>query len=797
MKKLITIILFIGTVISGFGQLFTGTVYDEQLQEPVTNALVRIEGTSVYSYTNANGEFTFTYSQIINAAQQGEIPYLQLDNKLIRYNFSQPAHLRIFNLLGKEMMGASGNEIEINLQFLHPGIYLMIVDQENASTVLKFLNTKNEIQTNTLAFYQRQNFNLEIEKDHYETGYFTLQKNKEANFSLKQSDATNNDYLTFINNLDDFHSIEAKPLIPYFGEVTSVKFIYEINSGIIYYINTKLHRAHSYFAMDVLNYSKNNDWFNHEQYSNNPNRIYYPGTIDYFSATDKYVLQFFASDDISCTEIEMVYEKIRETSFFDKELYFYANTIRTQSCVNLPLITSDEIYSGQNYQCLNPQEAYGYLKKVEFDKIEEYSPGRHDIIVLNGIPVDVPVVAGIITTEFQTPLSHINVLSINRKTPNMALKDGWDNDQLNSLMDQLIYLHTDFENFEIRKATIEEAETFWASREPQSPNVLQPNITYKELIDAENLSVTDVNLVGGKAANFGELLNITTSEGPVPVPEGAFAIPFYYYQQHIQQNGLDSLLISMLANSEFKTNVATRREMLLDLQNKIIHAPIDPELVQTVEEKMSANGTSRCRFRSSTNAEDIEGFNGAGLYDSKTGILYDEDEPVENAIREVWASLWNFKAFEEREYFLINQTTVAMGILVHRSFPNEAANGVLITKNIYRDGLACYTINSQFDEISIVNPEGNWVPEQVLYYTFSSAQNNPIDYISFSNVPWYKGQTVLTAEEYHLLYKYCHDIQYHYSQLGINHALDIEFKVDRTESGERKIYIKQCRVFND
>ena len=42
--------------------------------------------------------------------------------------------------------------------------------------------------------------------------------------------------------------------------------------------------------------------------------------------------------------------------------------------------------------------------------------------MLDAVPNDISIVAGQITAEFQTPLAHINVLSVNRGTPNMALR---------------------------------------------------------------------------------------------------------------------------------------------------------------------------------------------------------------------------------------------------------------------------------------------------------------------------------------------------------------------------------------
>ena len=78
------------------------------------------------------------------------------------------------------------------------------------------------------------------------------------------------------------------------------------------------------------------------------------------------------------------------------------------------------------------------------------------------------------------------------------------------------------------------------------------------------------------------------------------------------------------------------------------------------------------RYRSSTNNEDLPGFNGAGLYDSKT---QNPDETVEDGIdkslKGVFASLWTFRAFTERDFHRIDHTVAAMGVLVHPNYSNE------------------------------------------------------------------------------------------------------------------------------
>ena len=60
-------------------------------------------------------------------------------------------------------------------------------------------------------------------------------------------------------------------------------------------------------------------------------------------------------------------------------------------------------------------------------------------------------------------------------------------------------------------------------------------------------------------------------------------------------------------------------------------------------------GNIRVRFRSSSNTEDLPGFNGAGLYTSISGQIENEERAIDDAIRTVWASLYLQRAYDERD----------------------------------------------------------------------------------------------------------------------------------------------------
>jgi phosphoenolpyruvate synthase/pyruvate phosphate dikinase len=80
------------------------------------------------------------------------------------------------------------------------------------------------------------------------------------------------------------------------------------------------------------------------------------------------------------------------------------------------------------------------------------------------------------------------------------------------------------------------------------------------------------------------------------------------------------------------------------------------------------------RVRSSTNNEDLPGFSGAGLYTSKT--QYPDEGHISKSIKQVYASMWNFRAYEERDFYRVDHFMAAMGVLCHPSFQNEQSNGV-------------------------------------------------------------------------------------------------------------------------
>ncbi len=777
------------------GHTYSGYLFDALTNAPLNQAEIRIPGTEIVIYTNSQGYFELSpelVNPLIDSRAKAVFCY---ENNELKWTSAFPITVSLFDIKGKNCGGYnSGTAVNGSYKFpvTSSGIFFLRLSSARSEKTIKIQIIENRpfFNLNDLGF--EESLQISISRSGYETRTFFL-KNASLNFYyLNPVKRQLQNYLNSIPDSVTFGEYEGKPLNNTYNGVTSIKFLYDIKTGAIFYINSKAFQYHYEFATNVTGYNKPLYNFNIQQYTNNPQRIYILGAVNHYLSSGIYTMEFFGGDELECNQIKTVYDKISHTCFFGNELKFYANTTFWESCSSVSQVKSEELFRGQDYQALNTGLAFGYLKKVNVKDVSDTYLGRHDIALINGIPNDIPVVAGIITTEFQTPLSHINILSRNRKTPNMALRSGWNSEDLNFFTGKLVRLEVSSSKYTIREASFTEAQNYWKSHEPSIPVKLNIDTITKGIVELSRTGLKDVKTIGGKAANFAELNKIST----ITLPEGGFAIPFFYYKQHLKQHGIDIFIGKTIQDQKFRENAMMRELMLKKIRDTIKNTPVDPVLLSLVNQSVQQSGFDAYRLRSSTNAEDVEGFNGAGLYDSYTGIPTDNDKTIEKAIKKVWASLWNYRAFEERDYFKIDHNSIAMGILVHRSFPAEDANGVAITTNLYNSGIPGYTINSQFYEFSVVRPENNVLPEQIIYYTLSEPYENRIEYVNKSNLPGKPSELVLTEQEVTELARACNAISDHYCKsLQKCYPLDIEFKIDSTVSGTRKLYIKQARPF--
>jgi len=536
---------------------------------------------------------------------------------------------------------------------------------------------------------------------------------------------------------DDFDQLASAPLDASLPGARSVKTVIDrLDESRLYFQDSETYRIHHEFASahlsgDGLPIVPQLGEFNAIEYYS-PDRRFLLGAVTWYDGPGVWAYEIAPYDTASAEMIAAAYGAIAESAWFGEDLYFHPGSEAVAAVAeDLPpevrIITTEQLFAGIDYQPLNLATSMGLLSFYSEEEMETALPWFREIVVLEAVPNDIAVVAGIVTQQFQTPLSHINVLSQNRGTPNMGLRGAFDEPTLRDLEGAWVELTVGAFEWSIREVTAEEAEDWWEEFRPDPLETTPMDLSVTDFRDDDLIVdleahdgdlraaiVASVPAFGGKATHFGSMATIES----LPHPD-AFAIPVHWYDQHMTANGLWDQVDAMLADPDFQSDPVARSEQLEALRTAIEAAPIDPDFLADVVDRLNAEypGT-RVRFRSSTNAEDVSGFNGAGLYTSKSGDPNDPAYPVDSAIKRVWASVWRYRAYEEREYYGIVHRQIGMALLVHRSFPDEDANGVAVTGNIFdASGLEpAFYVNVQLGEESVVLPDPGVTTDQYLHY---------------------------------------------------------------------------------
>jgi len=610
------------------------------------------------------------------------------------------------------------------------------------------------------------------------------------------------DFTQQVGCSDDFLVLGTRPLDASIPGARSAKTVVDrAAENALYFTNSNRYPMHYEFARDHLSGSGlppvgDISMFNQVEYYS-PSRRFLLGAITLYEEPGVWTYELAPYDTSSAEMIYDAYQLIRNNSFFGEQLFFHPTSATIEMvAAELPpdvkVITNDELFAGITFQPLNLGESYGQLRFFQADQLDQQYVSPRDVVVLDRVPNDITVVAGIITAELQTPLSHINVLSQNRGTPNMALRGAYDDGQLRQLEDSWVRFKVDAFSYTVEAATKEQADAWWEEHKPPAVQVPQLDLSATDLRDIELLTLDDIPAYGGKACHYGVMTQIGDE---VPHPK-AFAIPVFYYDQFMKQNGFDTQMAALLTDTQFINDPAHRDEKLKEFRHAMWEAPVDTEFKRSLLGKLNKDYPSvRMRFRSSTNAEDLDGFTGAGLYSSKSGDPNDPTRPILTAVRKVWASIWNFRAFEERTHRSIDHPAVAMAILVHHSFPDEEVNGVALTGNMFDETQPAFYINVQAGEASVVKPDAGVTVDSFLYYYYYPGQ--PMTFFSHSNlIP--AGQTVITPTQAYYLGAALDAVHRHfssyYSQPGHFYAMDVEFKFDDLGlGGEPQLWVKQAR----
>ena len=450
---------------------------------------------------------------------------------------------------------------------------------------------------------------------------------------------------------------------------------------------------------------------------------------------------------------------------------------------DFPVYFEDDLYANVGYLPLNQAASYGRLRVLEMDE----RPSPRDIVICKMLPNEMPRVAGVITGVRQTPLSHVNLRAIQDKVPNAFIAEAWKSERIAPLLGKYVYYQVNADGFEIREATLKEVETHFADVRPSKPQNPERDLSVTKILPLDDIGFADASRFGVKIANVATLRTFEFPEGTVP---NGFGVPFYFYDAFMKHNDFYDKVEAMLKDPEFLNDHGTKRAALKKFRAEIKQGEMPVWMMDALSELHGAfpEGTS-LRCRSSTNNEDLPGFSGAGLYDSYTH--HPNEGHLSKSIKQVFASLWNFRAFEARDFYRIDHLVTAMGVLVHPNFADELANGVAVTGDVVYQTIGNYYLNTQVGEDLVTNPEEHSIPEEILLDWWDSSNYRVVTTSNRTT----DNKRILTNSYLRELNGYLGMIHNKFSQLygpagrTADFAMEIEFKI----KSNGKISIKQAR----
>lgn len=506
--------------------------------------------------------------------------------------------------------------------------------------------------------------------------------------------------------------------LPRNGEEFS-KFVVDVKSGEFYFIDAHVFTLHVDFVLDYLQ-KKPRTRDNLIAYNHNYQRIkpeFVLGYLTHYPQTDTWVFSFWEGDDISAAQIATVKQQLR-SRFFIADVLFRPDSpkqeIEAQSLRRLGVntISNDKLYKSKTFQALNQGQAIGTLVVVPVGTApEDLQFKRSDIVLLQESYPDIPPVAGIITSHFSAPLSHVNLRATAWGIPNAGDKKAYEH--YADLAGKTVFLAVNEQDMTLRLVTA--AEQAQQQNQPlKKAHLPKAQLKEKRLLSLDQIEASNPSGYGTKTANLAKI--VTAQLEGMNVPTG-FGVPFYEYQHHLKINGLQQQINTLINDPAWRDDAQDplwqkRGQQLAALRQSIQNAPLDPSTLQSISVRIKEQmGDAGVFVRSSTNAEDLAGFNGAGLYDTVPNVK--GDAALEAAIKKVWASLWNLRAVQERHAFGIDDHQVFAAVLIQKGV-NATAAGVLVTQDIFTRQPDTYTINAKWG-LGMRVVEGQKIPEQILY----------------------------------------------------------------------------------
>jgi pyruvate,water dikinase len=200
------------------------------------------------------------------------------------------------------------------------------------------------------------------------------------------------------------------------------------------------------------------------------------------------------------------------------------------------------------------------------------------------------------------------------------------------------------------------------------------------IIRLDQLTLGDLNKVGGKNASLGEMITHLSASG-VKVP-GGFATTAQAFWDFLNESGLGDKINARL-NKLDTDDLAALQSAGQDIRAWILNTPFQPKLQQAISEAYQAmqdelGDDFSVAVRSSATAEDLPDASFAGQQETFLNVHGIDD--VLAKTHEVFASLYNDRAISYRVHHGFKHEDVALSAGIQQMVRSDlAASGVMFT----------------------------------------------------------------------------------------------------------------------
>ncbi len=559
----------------------------------------------------------------------------------------------------------------------------------------------------------------------------------------------------------------------------------------VYFMNSVTHRAHGSFARAIGLPGGGRGGGVPGQMRGEI--VYHPQVLSPSGSLGVYRFEFEPNDSYAFADVRMAYELMARNIPLLQNNWFYYPMPKSAlpryqrekdlfDASRVKIILDETIFADTRYIPLNLAEGYGMLTVMD----PNARPNPRDIVIYASLPNEMPRVGGIITTVPQTPLSHVNLRAIQDGLPNAYIAGALEDAAITALVGKHVYYRVKADGYLLREATLAEVEAHHAARRPTEPQVPARDLSATAIAPLDSIGFADWRRFGVKAANVATMRRFGFPAGTVP---DGFAVPFAFYDAFMTHNGFYDDVRAMLADSVFLGDYDVQEARLKALRKQIEDGEMPTAMLDALAAMQATFPAAQpIRVRSSTNNEDLPGFSGAGLYDSYTH--HPDEGHIAKSIKQVYASTWTFRAFDERQYYRVDHFQTAMGVLVHANYEGEAANGVGVTTDPIYLTKGNYYLNTQVGENLVTNPDALSVPEEIL---LGAAAGSGYAVVRPSNQVA-DGRQVLSARHLESMRQYLGVIRAEFAALygeaaNLDFAMEVEYKV----TAEDVLEFKQAR----